>query len=88
MPTCRHSVGIMSACVGVMSALRRHFPGPMSARQDDGQLPHIEHALFLMGGVPLSAGDAIASQTTSVSSKRDLKTDRTQPGFSSTIIPR
>jgi hypothetical protein len=41
-----------------------------------------------MGGVPLSAGDAIASQTTSVSSKRDLKTDRTQPGFSSTIIPR
>ncbi|MCB1488529.1 MAG: heme-binding protein [Bauldia sp.] len=27
--------------------------------EDDGQLPHVRNALFLMGGVPLRDGDAI-----------------------------
>lgn len=30
-----------------------------AGKEDDGQLPHIEHALFLMGGVPLTAGNMI-----------------------------
>ncbi|QDU44571.1 hypothetical protein Mal52_30550 [Symmachiella dynata] len=28
-------------------------------KQDDGQLPHVEKALFLMGGVPLMVGNTI-----------------------------
>jgi len=45
--------------VNLRASTRDLFKSIEQGEQDDSLLPHIEHALFLMGGVPLLVGETI-----------------------------